>query len=337
MPLANPQQLALGVAACVVGLAAFFPQVVDASETSIRYHHLDHAGHFFLGVMLGLVLGSLPTLSRRLGERSALGLTVVVAAPTLMMLVMVPRFYEPLERHPFEHALYHLAMAALRPRDRPRRHPARPRHRPARRLPRRRHGPHVRRRNEMKGEQPMSDPATGTHPSSDGLWRWLLGGLAAGGVILGLLIAAYAIGYHRGQHHPSSAAAPTAPPRRPRPTPTTSTTASPTIGPVAVTPALVARGKALYTADGCSACHSLTGSSGVGPSFKGLAGSTVTLTSGQTVTADDAYLERSIADPDAQIVKGYRAGVMSAAIASYDLNAKPDDIRALVAFIKSQK
>ena len=30
-----------------------------------------------------------------------------------MMLVMVPRFYEPLERHPFEHALYHLAMAAF--------------------------------------------------------------------------------------------------------------------------------------------------------------------------------------------------------------------------------
>jgi hypothetical protein len=37
----------------------------------------------------------------------------VLAAPTLMMLVMVPRIYEPLERDPFEHALYHLAMAAL--------------------------------------------------------------------------------------------------------------------------------------------------------------------------------------------------------------------------------
>jgi len=183
----------------------------------------------------------------------------------------------------------------------------------------------------------MNDDATATHTSPDGLWRWLLGGLAAGGVILGLLIAAYAVGYHRGQHHPNSAAAPTVP------TPTTTTTAatttrpSPTVGPVAVTPALVARGKGLDSADGCSACHSLTGSSGVGPSFKGLAGSAVTLTSGKTVTADDAYLERSIADADAEIVKGYRAGVMSAAIGSYDLAAKPDDIRALVAFIKSRK
>ena len=126
----------------------------------------------------------------------------------------------------------------------------------------------------------------GTHQAD--LWRWLLGGLTAGGVILGLLIAAYAIGYHRGQHHASSAAAPTVT------TPTTTTTAaattrpSPAVGRVAVTPALVARGKGLYTAAGCSACHSLTGSSGVGPSFKGLAGSTVTLAGGKTVTGDDA-------------------------------------------------
>jgi cytochrome c oxidase subunit I len=113
VPLSNPGQLALGAAGCVVGLAAFFPQIVDASEASIRYHHLDHAGHFFLGVMLGLLLGSLPAISRRLGERPTLGLAAVIAAPTVMMLVMVPRFYEPLERHPFEHALYHLAMAAF--------------------------------------------------------------------------------------------------------------------------------------------------------------------------------------------------------------------------------
>jgi hypothetical protein len=63
--------------------------------------------------MLGLLLGSLPAVSRRLGPRPSLGLATVIAAPTLMMLVMVPRFYEPLERHPAEHALYHLAMAAF--------------------------------------------------------------------------------------------------------------------------------------------------------------------------------------------------------------------------------
>jgi cytochrome c oxidase subunit 1 len=113
LPLSGRWELAVGAAACVAGLASFFPQVVDASEVSTRYHHLDHAGHFFFGAALGLLLGSLPAVSQRLGERSNLGLATVLVAPMLMMLVMVPRFYEPLERHPPEHALYHLAMAGL--------------------------------------------------------------------------------------------------------------------------------------------------------------------------------------------------------------------------------
>ncbi|MGZ4356922.1 MAG: hypothetical protein ACXVRU_08945 [Gaiellaceae bacterium] len=43
------------------------------------------------------------------------------------------------------------------------------------------------------------------------------------------------------------------------------------------------------------------------------------------------------ARPDTDIAKGYRAGIMPAALASHDLTAKPDDVRALIAFIKSQK
>ncbi len=38
----------------------------------------------------------------------------------------------------------------------------------------------------------------------------------------------------------------------------------------------------------------------------------VKLADGTTVTADDAYLVRSILDADAEMVSGYRAGVMSA-------------------------
>ena len=170
--------------------------------------------------------------------------------------------------------------------------------------------------------------------TSDGLWRWLLGGLAGGVAILGLLVAAYGIGYHRGQDHVRSIGGPAAPAVT---TSTAPTTTAFTPGPVPVTAALVARGRGLYTADGCSACHSLSGGSGVGPGLKGVAGSTVTLTNGQTVTADDAYLERSITDADAEIVKGYRAGIMPAAVAGYDLPGKPDDVRALVAFLKSQR
>lgn len=177
--------------------------------------------------------------------------------------------------------------------------------------------------------------ANAPHADSDGLWRWLVGGLAAGVVILGLLIAAYAVGYHSGQDHPRSVA-----PTAPRGSTTTST--SPTSAPpsgvrVEVTPALVARGQALFSSDGCASCHSLTGARGAGPSLDGVAGSEVTLTDGQTVTADDAYLAEAIANPDARIVKGYHPGLMPAGIASFGLAGKPDDVHALVAFIKSQK
>ena len=133
-------------------------------------------------------------------------------------------------------------------------------------------------------------PAT-PHATPDGLWRWLLGGLVGGGIILGLLIAAYAIGYHRGQQHAASPAG-TAPAATTALTTTATTTTGQAAAPAPVTSALVAKGKALYAADGCAACHSLTGSPGAGPSFKGLAGSTVSLAGGRTVTAGDTYLEQ---------------------------------------------
>jgi mono/diheme cytochrome c family protein len=181
----------------------------------------------------------------------------------------------------------------------------------------------------------MSEPETDTHSNGDALWPWLLGGLACGAIVLGLLIAAYAFGYHQGEHDTSSAVKHV--PATTTSAPATTTPRPPALGAIPVTPALVARGEVLYRADGCAACHSLNGTAGVGTSFKGLSGSTVTLETGQTATADDAYLEQSITDPDAKIVKGYRADIMAAAISTYDLAGKPDDIRALVAFIKSQK
>src|SRR6476646_284805 len=74
------------------------------------------------------------------------------------------------------------------------------------------------------------------------------------------------------------------------------------------------KGKALYTSLGCIGCHSLDGSKGTGPTFKGLAGSKVALTNGQSVVADPAYLEKSIENADADVVQGYSPGIMSAVI-----------------------
>jgi mono/diheme cytochrome c family protein len=169
----------------------------------------------------------------------------------------------------------------------------------------------------------------------DGLLRWLLGGLVVGAIVLGLMVAAYAIGYDRGKSHAKrSTSAPAPSPTRTRTLPTTTQAAPPTTVPAAQ---LAARGKVLYTSDGCSACHSISGAAGAGPTFKGLAGSTVTLSDGSTVTADDAYLSRSITEPDAQIVEGYQPGIMSAAVAGYRLAGKPVDVHSLVAFVKTRR
>jgi mono/diheme cytochrome c family protein len=108
---------------------------------------------------------------------------------------------------------------------------------------------------------------------------------------------------------------------------TTSTTPAPT------TP--VALGQQLYTADGCSSCHTLNGTTSVGPSWKGVYGSHVTLTTGRTVLATVQYLSKHIVDPNAMTVRGFPKGVMAAAIASFDLPGKPKDVAAIVAFIKS--
>jgi mono/diheme cytochrome c family protein len=100
-------------------------------------------------------------------------------------------------------------------------------------------------------------------------------------------------------------------------------------------PSAQATGKELYSSLGCQSCHSLDGTRSTGPTFKGLFGSKVKLTSGQTVSADEAYLLASILDPDKQIVQGFQPGVMSGVIKKGQVSAA--DVKKLVDFIKQQK
>ena len=96
-------------------------------------------------------------------------------------------------------------------------------------------------------------------------------------------------------------------------------------------------GEELYRQYACASCHSLDGSEGTGPSFKGLAGSKVKLEGGEEVTADAAYLEKAITDPDADVTEGYNAGLMKASIDGFDLGSKPEDVQKLVEFIQGVK
>jgi cytochrome c oxidase subunit II len=96
-------------------------------------------------------------------------------------------------------------------------------------------------------------------------------------------------------------------------------------------------GEEAYRQYACASCHSLDGREGTGPTFKGLADSTVTLANGKQVTADAAYLKKAITDPDADVTEGYNAGLMKASIDGFDLANKPDEVAKLVEFIQSVK
>lgn len=69
------------------------------------------------------------------------------------------------------------------------------------------------------------------------------------------------------------------------------------------------RGQQIVKEQGCISCHTADGGKATGPTWKGLAGSTVTLDDGTEVVADDAYLRRSILQSRGQVVDGY-ANVM---------------------------
>jgi cytochrome c oxidase subunit 2 len=80
----------------------------------------------------------------------------------------------------------------------------------------------------------------------------------------------------------------------------------------------------------CFACHTVDGQRHIGPSWSRLYGSVVTLSNGEQVTADAAYLTESMMDPAARVVAGY-APVMPTYFGSLDSS----EAAAIVAYIRS--
>ncbi len=91
-------------------------------------------------------------------------------------------------------------------------------------------------------------------------------------------------------------------------------------------------GALLYAQQGCQACHSVDGSTKIGPSFKGIFGHEQPMEGGATVEVDENYLRESILQPNAQVVAGFPPVTPS----SYS-NLEEAQITALVEYIKTLK
>jgi cytochrome c oxidase subunit 2 len=95
---------------------------------------------------------------------------------------------------------------------------------------------------------------------------------------------------------------------------------------------LAEQGKNIYATHMCIGCHSLNGSAGSGPTWKGIWGHEVATDKG-TVKIDENYIRESILQPNAKIVNGFQGGVMP----SFAGQLKDDEINALIEFIKTVK
>lgn len=96
----------------------------------------------------------------------------------------------------------------------------------------------------------------------------------------------------------------------------------------------VEQGARLFVADGCSACHAISGKSDIGPSFSRFAGHAVTLVNGRRVIVDEHFLLEALTEPGETQIKGYPLAPMLEAIRRLHLNRHPEQLAALVAFIE---
>jgi cytochrome c oxidase subunit 2 len=113
---------------------------------------------------------------------------------------------------------------------------------------------------------------------------------------------------------------------------TASIAGSGTAGAATITPAMA--GARIYQTAGCIACHSIDGTTMTGPSFKGAFGhevSVITAGKERTVMVDEAYIKKSILEPNADLVKGFNANLMQ----TYRGQLSDEDINSLIEYIRS--
>jgi cytochrome c oxidase subunit II len=89
-------------------------------------------------------------------------------------------------------------------------------------------------------------------------------------------------------------------------------------------------GKLLYSKQGCNACHTIDGTPKIGPTWKGIYGTTERLTGGGSVLVDENYIRESILDPQAKIVDPFPNSMPVTKLSERE-------ITGIIEFIKSLK
>jgi cytochrome c oxidase subunit 2 len=83
---------------------------------------------------------------------------------------------------------------------------------------------------------------------------------------------------------------------------------------------------------GCATCHSLDGTRGQGPSWKGIFGQTHAFADGASAVVDENYLRESILDPNAKVVQGYEP-----VMPTYKGLLRDREVLGVIEFIKQLK
>jgi cytochrome c oxidase subunit 2 len=87
-------------------------------------------------------------------------------------------------------------------------------------------------------------------------------------------------------------------------------------------------GKQLFAAKGCTACHSIDGKPGVGPTLKGVLGRTEELADGSTVKVDEQFIAHYIRNPNSPQLKNFQPLMPQ-------LPLSDAEVEALVAYVKT--
>lgn len=91
-------------------------------------------------------------------------------------------------------------------------------------------------------------------------------------------------------------------------------------------------GKLVYENRGCATCHSLDGSRGQGPTWRGIFGQVHQMTDGTQVTVDENYIRESILEPQNKVLVGYEP-----VMPTYKGLLREREILGAIEFIKQLK